>query len=36
MEVEAMTKRLTKFADEELNQVDMKVKLSKTFSQIVQ
>ena len=31
-----MTKRLTKFADEELNQVDMKVKLSKTFSQIVQ
>ena len=34
--VEAMTARLTKFADEAKAQVDMKVKPSKTYTQIVQ
>ena len=34
--VEVMTLRLTKFADESMTQADMKVKLSKTFDQIVQ
>ena len=33
---EMMTTRLTKFADESMTQADMKVKPSKTFTQIVQ
>lgn len=33
---ERMTQRLTEFADAAMNQADMKAKLSKTFSQIVQ
>ena len=34
--VDAMTARLTKFANEAIAQADMKVKPAKTFSQIVQ